>query len=91
MGQTRPVTIYRLVSKGTIEEAMWQMTQEKLKLEKEITTDGKVIEIRFSNLLIFSFVDYETTDVKSVVSLLSSALGIDSSKATNLVSPKKKC
>lgn len=40
MGQTKPVTIYRLISKGTIEEAMWEMTQEKLKLEKKITTDG---------------------------------------------------
>lgn len=39
MGQTKPVTIYRLISNGTIEEAMWDMTQEKLKLEKEITTD----------------------------------------------------
>lgn len=40
MGQTKPVTIYRLISKGTIEEAMWDMTQDKLKLEKEITTEG---------------------------------------------------
>lgn len=43
MGQTRPVSIYRLISKGTIEEGMAQMAQEKLKLEKEITesNDGK--------------------------------------------------
>nr|XP_022916427.1 SWI/SNF-related matrix-associated actin-dependent regulator of chromatin subfamily A containing DEAD/H box 1 homolog [Onthophagus taurus] len=74
MGQKKPVTVYRLISKGTIEEGMWQLTQEKLKLEKEITGDG----------------DTENTDVKSVVNLLSSALGINSSKATNLVSPKKK-
>lgn len=40
MGQTRPVSIYRLISKGSIEEAMWQLTQEKLKLEKEITNEG---------------------------------------------------
>lgn len=32
----------------------------------------------------------ENNEVKSVVRLLSSVLGIDSSKATNLVSPKKK-
>ncbi|KAK9739304.1 Helicase conserved C-terminal domain [Popillia japonica] len=73
MGQQNPVSVYRLISKGTIEEGMWQLTQEKLKLEKEITSD-----------------DYENTDVKSVVNLLSSALGIDSEKATNLVSPRKK-
>lgn len=40
MGQIRPVTVYRLVSKHTIEEAMWDMTQEKLKLEKEISSEG---------------------------------------------------
>ncbi|GJQ81766.1 hypothetical protein Trydic_g313 [Trypoxylus dichotomus] len=73
MGQQNPVSVYRLISKGTIEEGMWQLTQEKLKLEKEITSD-----------------DYDNTDVKSVVNLLSSALGIDSEKATNLVSPRKK-
>lgn len=40
MGQTRPVNVIRLVSKDTIEEAMWELTQEKLKLERDITTDG---------------------------------------------------
>lgn len=73
MGQSKPVTVYRLVSKGTIEEGMLAMAQEKLKLEKELTSD-----------------DFENPDIKSVVTLLSSALGIDSAKATNLVSPKKK-
>ncbi|XP_018329041.1 SWI/SNF-related matrix-associated actin-dependent regulator of chromatin subfamily A containing DEAD/H box 1 homolog isoform X2 [Agrilus planipennis] len=73
MGQQNPVNVIRLISQGTIEEGMWQMNQEKLKLEKEITAE-----------------EAENSDVKSVVRLLSSALGIDSSKATNLVSPKKK-
>lgn len=72
MGQTRPVSVYRFISKGSIEQGMWQLTQEKLKLEKEITNDVN-----------------ETTDIKSVVSLLSSALGIGQDVATNLVSPKK--
>ncbi|KAJ8972627.1 hypothetical protein NQ314_000083 [Rhamnusium bicolor] len=73
MGQMRPVTVYRFVSQGTIEEGMLEMNKEKLKLEREITTD-----------------ESDNPDVKSVVRLLSSALGIDSAKATNLVSPKKK-
>jgi len=72
MGQTKPVTVYRLISQGTIEEGMLAMNKEKLKLEKEITTD-----------------ETDNPDIKSVVKLLSSALGIDSSKAANLVSPKK--
>lgn len=40
MGQTRTVDVYRLISEGTIEEGMWQMNKEKLKLEKDIT-DGE--------------------------------------------------
>ncbi|CAH0563554.1 unnamed protein product [Brassicogethes aeneus] len=73
MGQTRPVTVYRLISEGTIEEGMLQMNKEKLKLEREITTD-----------------ETDNPDVRSVVRILSSALGIDQSKANSLVSPKKK-
>ncbi|XP_064213319.1 SWI/SNF-related matrix-associated actin-dependent regulator of chromatin subfamily A containing DEAD/H box 1 homolog isoform X2 [Tribolium castaneum] len=73
MGQTRPVTVYRLVSQGTIEEGMLEMNKEKLKLERQITTE-----------------ETDNPDVKSVVRLLSSALGIDSSKANAFVSPPKK-
>lgn len=35
------------------------------------------------------FLETDNPDVKSVVRLLSSALGIDASKAANYVSPKK--
>lgn len=73
MGQKRPVAIYRLISQGTIEEGMFQMAQEKLKLEREITTD-----------------ENENSEMKSVVRLLTLALGIDSNKAAELVSPNKK-
>lgn len=40
MGQTRPVTIYRLISEGTLEEGMHMIAQEKLNLEKEVTGEG---------------------------------------------------
>lgn len=73
MGQKRPVAIHRLISKGTIEEGMFQMAQEKLKLEQEITTD-----------------ENETSEVKSVVRLLTLALGLDSTRAANLMSPSPK-
>lgn len=55
MGQSKPVTIYRLISKNTIEEAMWVMTQEKLKLEKEITTDGNGTYKEFFEKFIICF------------------------------------
>ncbi|KAJ0176428.1 hypothetical protein K1T71_007607 [Dendrolimus kikuchii] len=44
MGQTRPVTIYRLLSKGTIEEGIYQIAQEKLNLEKHVTGDDDQAE-----------------------------------------------
>lgn len=37
VGQTRPVKIVRLIGKGTIEEGMLQIAQEKLQLEREVT------------------------------------------------------
>lgn len=72
MGQQRPVSVYRLISQLTIEEGMWQMNQEKLKLEKEVTAE-----------------ESENPDVKSVVRLLSSVLGVDSMKMTALATPQQ--
>ncbi|CAH2238139.1 jg22067 [Pararge aegeria aegeria] len=60
MGQVRPVTIYRLLSAGTIEEGIYQVAQEKLNLEKHVT----------------GIDENEPTEQKNVVRLLSSALGL---------------
>ncbi|KAM3957166.1 SWI/SNF-related matrix-associated actin-dependent regulator of chromatin subfamily A containing DEAD/H box 1 homolog [Aphomia sociella] len=62
MGQTRPVTIYRLLSCGTIEEGIYQVAQEKLNLEKHVTGAD----------------ENEPTEQKNVVRLLSAALGLTS-------------
>ncbi|XP_060803341.1 SWI/SNF-related matrix-associated actin-dependent regulator of chromatin subfamily A containing DEAD/H box 1 homolog [Amyelois transitella] len=62
MGQTRPVTIYRLLSSGTIEEGIYQVAQEKLNLEKHVTGED----------------ENESTEQKNVVRLLSAALGLTS-------------
>ncbi|XP_038220736.1 SWI/SNF-related matrix-associated actin-dependent regulator of chromatin subfamily A containing DEAD/H box 1 homolog [Zerene cesonia] len=62
MGQTRPVTIYRLLSAGTIEEGIYQVAQEKLTLEKHVTGVD----------------ENEPTEQKNVVRLLSAALGLTS-------------
>uniref|UniRef100_A0A0K2U565 SWI/SNF-related matrix-associated actin-dependent regulator of chromatin subfamily A containing DEAD/H box 1 homolog n=1 Tax=Lepeophtheirus salmonis TaxID=72036 RepID=A0A0K2U565_LEPSM len=37
VGQTRPVSIIRLISEGTIEEGIYSVAQEKLKLEQDLT------------------------------------------------------
>ncbi|XP_028159639.1 SWI/SNF-related matrix-associated actin-dependent regulator of chromatin subfamily A containing DEAD/H box 1 homolog [Ostrinia furnacalis] len=60
MGQTRPVTIYRLLSAGTIEEGIYQVAQEKLNLEKHVTGAD----------------ENDAAEQKNVVRLLSAALGL---------------
>ncbi|XP_073955832.1 SWI/SNF-related, matrix-associated actin-dependent regulator of chromatin, subfamily a, containing DEAD/H box 1 [Choristoneura fumiferana] len=60
LGQTRPVTIYRLISSGTIEEGIYQVAQEKLNLEKHVTGAD----------------ENESQEQKNVVRLLSSAFGL---------------
>lgn len=48
------------------------------------------IKIPYAMFFIFQFfLETDNPDVKSVVRLLSSALGIDANKAANIVSPKK--
>uniref|UniRef100_A0A8C5PBJ9 DNA helicase n=1 Tax=Leptobrachium leishanense TaxID=445787 RepID=A0A8C5PBJ9_9ANUR len=37
VGQTREVTVYRLIGKGTIEESMLKISQQKLRLEQDMT------------------------------------------------------
>lgn len=38
IGQTKEVKVFKLISEGTIEEGMNTIAQEKLKLEKEVTS-----------------------------------------------------
>lgn len=73
MGQTRPVTIYRLVSEGTIEEGMLHVAQEKLNLEKEVTNEN----------------ENGVKEHKCMVRLLTMALGMDEDKADIILSPTK--
>ncbi|EFN83220.1 SWI/SNF-related matrix-associated actin-dependent regulator of chromatin subfamily A containing DEAD/H box 1 homolog isoform X2 [Harpegnathos saltator] len=61
VGQKKPVTIIRLLSKGTIEESMYEIAQEKLHLEQQITGNE----------------ENEGTDKKSVLKLLKMTIGQD--------------
>lgn len=76
MGQTKPVTIYKLITEGTIEEGMLMIAQDKLKLEKDVTEEG---------------LD-KKEEHKCMVRLLTMALGMDENKAETILmndSPKK--
>ncbi|XP_034946491.1 SWI/SNF-related matrix-associated actin-dependent regulator of chromatin subfamily A containing DEAD/H box 1 homolog [Chelonus insularis] len=68
VGQTQPVSIVRLLGEGTIEEEMYQITQEKLNLEAQVTGNEET----------------ENTDKKSVLRLLKMTLGIDLNKSQSL-------
>lgn len=39
LGQEKEVVIYKLITEGTIEEGMNVIANEKLKLEKEVTSE----------------------------------------------------
>ena len=41
IGQTRPVTVYRLVTKGTVEERIVELHQDKRALADSILADGE--------------------------------------------------
>ncbi|XP_049301580.1 SWI/SNF-related matrix-associated actin-dependent regulator of chromatin subfamily A containing DEAD/H box 1 homolog isoform X1 [Anopheles funestus] len=78
MGQKKPVTIYKLVSEGTIEEGMLTIAQQKLQLEKDVTVENG---------------NNPVDDHKCMVGLLTMALSMDEKKAETILkneSPMKK-
>lgn len=68
VGQKRPVTIIRLLTEGTIEEGMYEIAQDKLHLEQQITGAE----------------ENESTDKKSVLKLLKMTLGLEHNRALSL-------
>ncbi|XP_011868730.1 PREDICTED: SWI/SNF-related matrix-associated actin-dependent regulator of chromatin subfamily A containing DEAD/H box 1 homolog [Vollenhovia emeryi] len=61
VGQKKPVSIIRLLSEGTIEEGMYEIAQEKLHLEQQLTENE----------------ENESADKKSVLKLLKMTIGQD--------------
>lgn len=77
MGQKRPVTIYRLITEGTIEEGMQAVASNKLELEKELTQTGDG--------------DSGAPGTKCMIRILTMALGIaDEDKVSKMLSPSPK-
>ncbi|XP_024941771.1 SWI/SNF-related matrix-associated actin-dependent regulator of chromatin subfamily A containing DEAD/H box 1 homolog isoform X2 [Cephus cinctus] len=73
VGQKKPVTIIRLLGQDTIEEGMYQIAQEKLHLEQQITGNE----------------ESENTDKRSVLKLLKMTLGLDPHNKSLTLSPSK--
>lgn len=83
MGQTKPVTIYRFIAEGTIEEGMAMVAKEKLNLEREVTTTNDGIDSENGESC--------EQDHKCMVRLLTMALGMkDENRAESMISPIKK-
>ncbi|XP_031844634.1 SWI/SNF-related, matrix-associated actin-dependent regulator of chromatin, subfamily a, containing DEAD/H box 1 [Nomia melanderi] len=72
VGQTRPVSIVRLLCEDTIEEGMYEVAQDKLHLEEQITRNE----------------ENESTDKKSVLKLLKMTLGLDHNRSLSLTPTK---
>lgn len=68
VGQKRPVSIIRLLSEATIEEGIYEIAQDKLHLEQQITGEE----------------ENESADKKSVLKLLKMTLGLDHNKSLSL-------
>ncbi|CAM6032200.1 unnamed protein product, partial [Sphagnum compactum] len=51
IGQTKEVTVYRLISEGTIDEGMLKIAQDKLKLEQEVTSEEGTLHFIFKFIL----------------------------------------
>ncbi|XP_078044960.1 SWI/SNF-related, matrix-associated actin-dependent regulator of chromatin, subfamily a, containing DEAD/H box 1 [Augochlora pura] len=68
VGQKRPVSIIRLLSEGTIEEGMYEIAQDKLHLEEQITRNE----------------ENESQDKKSVLKLLKMTLGLEHNRSLSL-------
>ncbi|KAF7405622.1 hypothetical protein HZH68_004991 [Vespula germanica] len=73
VGQEKPVRILRLLGQNTIEESMYEIAQEKLNLEQQLTGSE----------------EGENTDKKSVLKLLKMTLGLDPHNRTLSFSPVK--
>lgn len=58
IGQTRPVTIYRFVSEGTVEEKIVERAAKKLKIDHLIIQRGKPIQNKVSALEMTSMIQY---------------------------------
>lgn len=84
-----------MVAQGTIEEGMAVIANEKLKLEKEVTSsEGKMVDCcspKTTNLHnIFFILENPTEDHKCMVKLMKISLGLNEQTAENLLSPKSK-
>ncbi|CAD6218365.1 GSCOCG00011442001-RA-CDS [Cotesia congregata] len=73
LGQKNPVRIIRLLAENTIEEGMYEIAQEKLHLEAQVTENE----------------ENENTDRKSVLRLLKMTLGQDIHNKSLSLSPTK--
>nr|CAD7425837.1 unnamed protein product [Timema monikensis] len=68
VGQTRDVSVFRLISKDTIEESIHQVALEKLQLEQDISNPR----------------ENDETEARHVVTLLKRALGLEAKKTDDL-------
>ena len=55
LGQTRPVTVYRLISKGTVEERILQRAKQKNTIQNIVIAGGVGRQVLFILLFILFY------------------------------------
>lgn len=94
IGQTKEVVIHKLIAEGTIEEGMSVIAQEKLKLEKDVTSmEGKMRGFLSYFKLYLKFPINFSVDTaeehRCMVRLMKMSLGLNEKTAEAFLSPSK--